>query len=228
MIATTLESTFRSATRIQESLLAAPERRVLHWLALHTPKAVNSDHLTLLGFISMLASGLCYAFAAKDVRWVWLSSLFLGLNWLGDSLDGTLARFRHQTRPRYGFYVDHVVDAVGAMALLLGLAASGYVHPHVAIALLLGYYLLFIEIALATYTLAVFQISIAKFGPTELRLLLVVGNAFLVWKPVVHLFGGTYLLLDIGGFCGALGMFLMFVFQAAVHTRALYRQEALR
>jgi len=228
MNATAISPTFRPADRIQKSFLSAPEHRALQWLAVRTPQSINSDHLTALGLVAMLAAGLAYAAAAIDVRWIWISSICLALNWLGDSLDGTLARFRRQTRPRYGFYVDHLVDAIGALALLSGLAVSGYMHSRVAVALLLTYYLLFMEAVLATYTLAVFQISIAKFGPTELRLLLVIGNAFLLWKPYVHLFGGVYRLFDVGGFCGAIGMALMFVYQASVHTCVLYRQETLR
>ena len=47
------------------------------------------------------------------------------LNWFGDSMDGTLARVRGQQRPRYGFYVDHVVDVLGAVAMMVGMACSG-------------------------------------------------------------------------------------------------------
>jgi len=227
MNSSAIPSTFRPAVRVQKSILATPEHNTLQWLAARTPQFVNSDHLTALGLVAMLTAGFSYAVASIDVRWVWISSVCLALNWLGDSLDGTLARFRRQTRPRYGFYVDHLVDAIGALALLSGLAVSGYMHPPIALALLLAYYLLFMEAVLATYTLAVFQISIAKFGPTELRLLLIIGNVVLIWKPYVHLFGGAYRLFDVGGLCGAIGMTLMFIYQATVHTCALYRQETL-
>ena len=116
----------------------------------------------------------------------------LALNWLGDSLDGTLARVRQRQRPRYGFYVDHMVDSFGALALMGGLALSGYMHPWIAIGLLIAFLMLSIQSYLATHALGEFRISFWRFGPTELRILLAVGNLALFWKPVVHLFGGLY------------------------------------
>ena len=114
-------STFINAVRIQESITAPLERRALRWLAEHTPAAVNSDHLTLLGFVAQFIAGCGYAMA----RWTnWGLAVVLAaiaLNWLGDSLDGTLARYRNQQRPRYGFYVDHVIDTFGAVFLMGGM-----------------------------------------------------------------------------------------------------------
>jgi phosphatidylglycerophosphate synthase len=149
----------------------------------------------------------------------------LVLNWLGDSLDGTLARVRHQQRPRYGFYIDHVVDAFGTLFLLAGLALSGYMSERVAAGLLIAYFMLSIEVYLATYTLGTFHLSFWKFSPTELRILLMVGNIALLYKPVVHLFGRAYLLFDVGGAIGIAGMALMLLTAAAKHTMALYRAE---
>jgi archaetidylinositol phosphate synthase len=150
----------------------------------------------------------------------------LALNWLGDSLDGTLARVRQQQRPRYGFYVDHMVDSFGAVAMMGGLALSGYMHPWIAIALLVGFLLLSIQSYLATYTLGEFHLSFWKFGPTELRLLLVVGNlALLRWPVVLH---HHYRLFDIGGAIGIAGMALMVIYFTAQNTYRLYLQERLQ
>jgi phosphatidylglycerophosphate synthase len=151
----------------------------------------------------------------------------LVLNWLGDSLDGTLARARQQLRPRYGFYVDHMVDSFGALALMGGLALSGYMHPWIAAGLLIAFLMLSIQSYLATCALGEFRLSFWRFGPTELRLLLVVGNLALLWKPRVHFFGGTYELFDVGGVIGLAGMTLMLFFFTAENTVRLYRKERI-
>ena len=151
----------------------------------------------------------------------------LALNWLGDSLDGTLARVRNCQRPRYGFYVDHVVDAFGALFLLGGLALSGHMSPLVAIGLLIAYLLLAIEVYLASYTLGDFKISYFKMGPTELRILLSVGNIALLYKSVVHLFGRAYRLFDVGGTMGISGMMLVLLISVIHNVGKLYRREPL-
>jgi archaetidylinositol phosphate synthase len=116
---------FENATRIHNGLTSNPEKRILIWLAGHTPRWINSDHLTLLGFLAQLMAGASYALARWNRYWLLAGIVFLALNWLGDSLDGTLARVRQQQRPRYGFYVDHMVDSLGGLALMGGLALSG-------------------------------------------------------------------------------------------------------
>jgi phosphatidylglycerophosphate synthase len=151
----------------------------------------------------------------------------LALNWLGDSLDGTLARVRQRLRPRYGFYVDHMVDSFGALALMGGLALSGYMHPWIAIGLLIGFLMLSIQSYLATHALGEFRISFWRFGPTELRILLAIGNLALLWKPIVHLFGGRYRLFDVGGAIGLAGMGLMVVVFTLQNTIRLYREERI-
>ncbi|MGH9677524.1 MAG: CDP-alcohol phosphatidyltransferase family protein, partial [Candidatus Acidiferrum sp.] len=136
---------FRQARRIQQSLLSNLERKALLWLAQRTPRYINSDHLTLLGLSAMLVAGAAFAYAQRNPLALWLVMVCLAVNWLGDSLDGTLARFRKQQRPRYGFYVDHIVDAIGTLALFAGMAYSGYMAAGVAAALLIAYLLLSIE-----------------------------------------------------------------------------------
>ena len=152
--------------------------------------------------------------------------LFLALNWLGDSLDGTLARVRQQQRPRYGFYVDHIVDSFGGLALMGGLALSGYMHPYIATGLLIAFLLLSIQSYLATYTLGEFQLSFWSFGPTELRILLSIGNVALFYRPMV--FHGHYRLFDVGGVVGIAGMTAMLIFFTVRNTRRLYVEERIR
>ena len=218
---------FREATRSLTSALAPIERRVLLWIAARLPRSVNSDHLTALALMAMLFCGLSYWLARLTSAGLLLVVLGLAVNWFGDSLDGTLARVRRQQRPRYGFYVDYVVDAAGAVFLLGGLALSGYMSPLVALILLAAYLLLLVETFLATYTLGTFTMSYLKIGPTELRILLAVGNLVLLVHPKASVFDREFLLFDVGGVVAACGMTGTLVAAAAAHTRALYAAEPL-
>src|SRR6266487_603546 len=216
---------FRQATRLQGSVLATGERHVLIWMAERTPAWIYSDHLTALGFGAQLLTGLSYAMSKSSKPWLIAGIGFLALNWLGDSLDGTLARVRDQQRPRYGFYVDHILDSIGSVALMGGLALSGYMSPAIAVGLLILFLLLSIQSYLATYTLGEFRMSFWSFGPTELRLLLAVGNlALLRWPTVLH----GHRLFDIGGAIGIAGMTAVLVFFTAKNIALLYREERIR
>jgi len=219
---------FAPAERIQQSFVAAAEKRALLWLAARTPAWINSDHLTALGFAGNIAAGVCYALAAREELMLLGAVACLGLNWLGDSLDGTLARVRNRQRPRYGFYVDHVSDTFSAFFLMGGLALSGYVHPAVAMGMLVFFLMLSVEVYLASYTLKTFRLSYAKFGPTEIRILLAIGSVALLFRPVIHLFDRAYLLFDVGGVIAIVGMAGILVVSAICHTLQLYREERLQ
>jgi archaetidylinositol phosphate synthase len=216
-----------SAPRIHTALTAGIEKRLLTWIARRTPASIGPDHLTALGFASQLLAGAFYALASHDSRALWLVNLFLFLNWLGDSLDGTLARVRDRQRPRYGFYVDHMADTFGALALMVGLGASGYLHWPVAAGLLAGYYILSIESYLATYTVGRFHLSHGLFGPTEIRILLAIGNAVIFVNPYAAIGSRWFLLFDVGGTVGLAGMAAMAIAVAVRHTVTLYRREPL-
>jgi len=151
----------------------------------------------------------------------------LAVNWFGDSLDGTVARVRDQQRPRYGFYVDHVLDLAGALFLFGGMALSAYMSPLVGLSLLVAYMMVSAESYLATHARGVFKLSFLRVGPTELRLLLAVGALALMVSPTVSFFGREFLLLDVGGVVTAAGLGMAFVVSAARNTAALYRQEPL-
>ncbi len=219
---------FQNAKRIQESFTAAAERRILLWLAARMPARVNSDHLTLLGFAAMFLAGASYAVARWNRAGLLLAVFFLAVNWFGDSLDGTLARVRNCQRPRYGFYVDHLIDSVGAVFLVGGLAISGYVDWRIAGGMLGAFLLLSIESYLATYTLGAFRMSFAKFGPTEIRILLAAANVALWLRPDARVPGLSWRICDLGGAVAIAGMLMMFIFAAALHTRTLYGQETKR
>jgi len=218
---------FEEAKRAQVSFLAPIEKRCLIWLARRTPAWINSDHLTALGLISLVGAGLSYWYARSNRAGLVLAIACLALNWLGDSLDGTLARVRECQRPRYGFYVDHVVDALGTFFLLGGMALSGYMSPGVAAGLVVAYFLLSIEVYLATYTIGTFHISFWKFSPTELRILLMIGNVALLYRPMARIGGYTWPLFDLGGTIGICGMAAMLVVAIVRHTVHLYRAEPL-
>ncbi len=216
---------FRDATRLLTSVLAPLERRTLVWLAHRMPRCVNSDHLTGLALVAMLLAGLSYWLASVTPVGLVLVVVCLAVNWFGDSLDGTLARVRGHQRPRYGFYVDHVVDAFGALFLLGGLGLSGHMSPPVAAALLVAYLMLLVETFLATHALGTFRMSYFKVGPTELRILLAIGNLVVLVHPTAEVFGREYRLFDVAGTAAACGLLLTLAFAAATNTRALYRAE---
>jgi len=208
-------------------LTSAAEKRLLVWLAGRTPGAVNSDHLTLLGLLAMAGAGLCYALAGRNAAWVHGVNACLVLNWLGDSLDGTLARVRNRQRPRYGFYVDHLVDALGALFLLAGLAASGLASERVAVALLVAYYFLSLNIYLAACALGVYKISYGVLGGTELRILLMVVNLLALSWPRIAIAGREFLLFDLLGGLAAAAVAAIALRSAAQVTRRLYDEERL-
>ena len=221
------EAVFRTARRVNQSLTASMEKRALHWMAERAPTWVSSDKLTVLGLGAQIGAGICYALSRYDRRFLLLVILCVVLNWLGDSLDGTLARVRQQQRPRYGFYVDHMVDILGTVALMCGLGFSGLLHWQVAIAMLVAFLVLSSESYLATYALSCFQLSQGIFGPTEIRILLIIGNLALLRSPYSTLFGHRMLLFDLGGTIAAACMFATAILVTVRHTAELYRQEPL-
>jgi archaetidylinositol phosphate synthase len=218
---------FTPARRVNQALTASLEKRALQWMAHRAPRWLTSDQLTLLGLIAQIAAGAAYALAHYNRYALLLVNLCLVLNWFGDSMDGTLARIRCQQRPRFGFYVDHMVDVLGATALMCGLGFSGLAHWQTAVAMLVGFLLLSSESYLATYTLSRFQLSQGIFGPTEIRILLIIGNLALLRSPYATVFGHKMLLFDLGGAIAAVCMFATVIFLTARHTAQLYREEPL-
>jgi phosphatidylglycerophosphate synthase len=215
--------------RLNTGVLAAVEKRTLIWIAHRLPRWVNSDHLTLLALVAMAGAGALFWAARYWPPALVLVVAFLAVNWFGDSLDGTLARVRRHERPRYGFYVDHVLDIAGASFLFGGMALSGFMSPVVGLALLAAYLLVSAEVFLATGVNGTFRMSFLSVGPTELRILLSIGVLTLFSRPVVSPFGlGPFLLFDVGGGVAVAGLAVAFITSTVRTTMALYRAEPLR
>ena len=218
----------RTHIREHASLLADVEKRALVWMARRMPAWINADHLTMLGLLAMLMAGASYWAASRYRLALLIVVAALALNWFGDSLDGTLARVRNHQRPRYGWYVDHVIDIVGTSFLLGGLALSGYMEPLVALGLLAAFMMLEAEVFLATHVNGVFRLSFMKLSPTELRIILSLGTLFLFYKPWVRIFGaGPYRLFDVGGVVSIIGLILALATSAIRNTCALYKAERI-
>jgi phosphatidylglycerophosphate synthase len=197
-------------------LLAAAEKRLLVWIAGRLPAWVNSDHLTLLALLAMAGTGASF----------WLSRYWPPALTL--VVDGTLARVRKHERPRYGYYVDHVLDVLGMSLLVVGMALSGYMTPAIALSMLAAYLLVSAEVFLATSVSGTFRMSFLKVGPTELRILLSVGALMLFTRARVTPFGlGPFLLFDVGGVVATAGLIVAFLTSAIRGARELYRAEPL-
>lgn len=216
-----------SHVRHHRSILAAREKRLLVWIAHRLPGKVNSDHLSALGLLSMVGVGLSFWAAAwRPGVALPLVVVFLALNWLGDSLDGTLARVRDRLRPRYGFYVDHVIDLAGTTFMLVGLSLSGFMSPVVALSTLNAFVLVSAETYLATHARGVFRLAAFGFGPTELRIVIAIGALWLLRGGQVFVLGtGPWRLFDVGGVVATAGMAMAFVVSALRNSLALYQEE---
>jgi archaetidylinositol phosphate synthase len=216
--------------RLHKSVLAASEKRLLIWIAERLPRWINSDHLSALGLASMAGAGLSFWLARTDpVAGACLVVLCLLLNWFGDSLDGTVARVRNQQRPRYGYYVDHVLDLAGTAFLFAGLAASGYMSSMIAALVVAAFFLVSAEAYLATHSRGVFKMAFLGVGPTELRILLAAGALALIASPVITPMGMAEIrLFDLGGIVGVIGMVTTFIVTASKNIRALYLEETKR
>ncbi|MGH7530532.1 MAG: CDP-alcohol phosphatidyltransferase family protein [Gemmatimonadales bacterium] len=203
-------------------LLAGPERRVLRALARRVPRHIRSNHLTALGTLAAAGAGTAYALTTHDPAWLWAASALLAVNWLGDSLDGTLARVRGTERPKYGYYLDHVVDAASTAFIGLGIGLSPYVSLGIALGLVVVYLALSINVYLESTVFGVFRIAYGRIGPTEVRLLLILLNTALVFAGPIGAIGDWAL--------GALlaGMVALFVGRFARNLHRLARLEPQR
>lgn len=165
-----------TAKREMSFLTAGPERRILRWIAARLPRAWMPDHLTFIGVLGALTVGAGYALSVRHPGWLWLASFGLVVNWFGDSLDGTLARVRQIERPKYGYYIDHMVDAVNTAVIGAGIGLSPYVNLPIAMLLVILYLCLSINVYLESSVHGQFDLGFGIFGPTEVRLLLIVAN----------------------------------------------------
>jgi hypothetical protein len=216
---------FREARREVKGVTADLERRILAWMCARVPASVQSDHLTALGLLATMGAGAAYAWAGDTRAWLHVVNVCLALNWLGDSLDGTLARYRREERPRYGFYVDHVIDAIGAVWVVGGLAGSGLISSAVGAVLVVAYFLTAIHVYLAAHAAGTFKISYGPVGGTELRLVLVVANLVAWIWPVVPIAGLSVRVFDVLGVSAAAGLGLVLLFEVPRLSMELRRAE---
>lgn len=212
-------------TRVNDILLGPLERPALQWLAARMPAWVNPDILTGIGIIGTVITFAAYWLSGQNPAFLWLASLGLVINWFGDSLDGTLARFRKIERPRYGFFVDHTVDAVAQFLIVMGLGLSPYVTFAVACLALIAYLMMSLYVYIRTYIDGVFKISYGKMGPTEARVVIILVNAamFFVGNPTVALPLGLQTVWDVLVALIALALFALYLVSAAQQARVLYR-----
>lgn len=196
---TTTNNSSQSHTRVINSILGNTEKKVLLWLAPRMPAWVVPDTLTFLGLFASVLIFLGYALTVYDKRFLWLASFGFILNWFGDSLDGTLARVRKIERPRYGFFVDHIIDSVAEVLIFIGLGISPFVRFDLACLALIVYMLMSVFVYLGTYVNGVFRISYAGLGPTETRVLAILANTLIFFtnNPMVYLPFATVTLYDV-------------------------------
>ena len=207
------------APRAKRFLLAEPEARVLEWIARRLPARVMPDHLTALGVLASIGIAAAYVLSNGDKTWLWAASGLLVVHWLGDSLDGTLARVRKSERPRYGYYLDHLVDAFATAAIGIGLGLSPYVLLSVGLVIVVAYLILSINTYLETHAFGVFTLGYGRLGPTEARLLLIAVNALMA----VGVLGVG--LLDVLGIGLAAVMIAALVGRAARNLKRLSELE---
>lgn len=169
-----------SHTRVNQSILGTLEKRALKWLAERMPAWVTPDLLTAIGFVGSVIIFAGYLLTTIDVRFMWLASFGFFLNWFGDSLDGTLARFRKIERPRYGYFIDHVVDTFAEVLVFVGVGLSPYVRFDLALIALVGYLMVSNFVYIVTYVSDEFRISYAKLGPTEIRIIAILTNTIML------------------------------------------------
>jgi phosphatidylglycerophosphate synthase len=206
-------------TRSKQFVLAKPEALVLEWIARRLPARVMPDQLTALGVLAALGIAAAYVLSNGDENWLWAASGLLVVHWLGDSLDGTLARVRQSERPRYGYYLDHLVDAFATAAIGIGLGLSPYMLLAVGLVVAVAYLILSINTYLETHAFGVFTLGYGRLGPTEARLLLICVNTLLA----VGLAGDG--LLDVLGIGLAGVMIAALVGRAARNLKRLSELE---
>jgi archaetidylinositol phosphate synthase len=212
-----------TAPRQKTFLLARPEGRVLEWIARRLPRWVMPDHLTALGVIAAIGIAAAYALSNRDPAWLWAASGLLVVHWLGDSLDGTLARVRRIERPRYGYYLDHLVDAIATALIGIGLGLSPYMLLATGMVVVIAYLVLSINTYLETKVFGVFSLGYGRLGPTEARVALIVVNTVLALglAPVVAGLG----LIDVAVLGAAAVMVAALAARAFRNLRELARVE---
>jgi phosphatidylglycerophosphate synthase len=219
--------------RVNQSVLGPLERPALAWLAQHMPAAVKPDHLTILGFSGALIAGAGFILSLWSTAWLWIASVGLFINWFGDSVDGTLARHRRIERPRYGFFIDHTSDMFSQVIIFVAIGVSPCAHLAVTCLGLIAFLMAFIYTMIGTHVRQRMRITYFGFGPTEIRLLLIIGNLLVLafgvidvkrWvAPTIPL--GWFSIHDLVIISMAIAGVLLIAFLAIREARALGRED---
>ena len=215
------------ATREPSFLLAKPEKRLLTWIAARLPRRILPDDLTALGVLAAIGVAVAYQLANESLDWLWVASALLVVQWFGDSLDGTLARVRKIERPTYGYYIDHIVDAIATAAIGIGLGLSPLMLLSIGTLIVVAYLILSINVYLESYAFGRFSIGYGLIGPTEVRLILIALNT------VVALGAGLDFVIsdlkltafDVIGLAIATAMIVLLVGRAVRNLRELAAKE---
>jgi phosphatidylglycerophosphate synthase len=206
--------------RVNDILFGPLERPALQWLAAHMPGWMSPDILTLIGIIGAFIIFIGYVLSGTNPAFLWLASLGFVINWFGDSLDGTLARYRKIERPKYGFFVDHTVDAFGQLWILAGIGLSPYVSFSVAMLALVGYLMMSVLVYVTTFVTGEFKISYGKLGPTEIRVIAILANVAFFFGGVrmIEFSFGSYPVYDL--LILAIALLLIGIFTVTTASRA--------
>jgi len=217
-----------AAEREESFLLAVPEKRLLRWLAGRLPRWILPDDMTAIGVVAALAVAVAYQLSNDDNGWLWAASALLVVQWIGDSLDGTLARVRGIERPTYGYYLDHLVDAIATAAIGIGLGLSPFMLLSVGTLIVVAYLILSINVYLESFAFSRFSIGYGKIGPTEIRLILIALNTLLALDLVgldFHLAGLDLTVFDLVGLAIAATMIALLLARSARNLRELAERE---
>ena len=217
-----------AAEREESFLLAVPEKRLLRWLAGRLPRWILPDDMTAIGVVAALAVAVAYQLSNDDNGWLWAASALLVVQWIGDSLDGTLARVRGIERPTYGYYLDHLVDAIATAAIGIGLGLSPFMLLSVGTLIVVAYLILSINVYLESFAFSRFSIGYGKIGPTEIRLILIALNTLLALELVgldFHLAGLDLTVFDLVGLAIAATMIALLLARSARNLRELAERE---
>jgi phosphatidylglycerophosphate synthase len=211
------------ATREPSFLLAKPEKRLLQAIARRLPAWVLPNDLTALGVLAALGICVAYQLSNGGSGWLWAASALLVVHWLGDSLDGTLARVRGIGRPRYGYYLDHLVDAIATAMIGIGLGLSPYMLLSIGTVFVVAYLVLSINVYLESQALGRFSIGYGLIGPTEARLGLIAVNTALALgvNAQLSIAGLGITVLDVAGIALAAGMLVALAIRARANLREL-------
>ncbi len=214
-------------TRVNKALLSKLERSSLNWFAKRMPAWVTPDKLTLFGFLGTILIGVSYFLTNQNPAFLWLANLGLVINWFGDSLDGSLARYRKIERPRYGFFVDHTIDGLGEVIIMVGIGLSPYLDFRIAMVALVGYLLLGNLVYITTYIRNEFRISYAGLSPTEVRLILILANimVFFFGNAKIQTGLGLYSVYDFIIMALIVLLFSIYLWMLYSHATQLAKEE---